>query len=141
VEVVLDTSVLVTAIRSESGASRIILEAALNGSLKIIISNALVFEYEAVLTRPKHLLASGLTSAKVGELIDALCAVATLVPIHQQWRPQLSDQDDEFVLEAAINGRAGAIVTFNREDFLPATVRHGIMVLSPGEALEKAVNR
>jgi predicted nucleic acid-binding protein len=63
--------------------------------------------------------------------------VAVLVPIHQQWRPLLSDPDDEMVLEAAINGHAEAIVTFNRSHFLPATSRHGIKVLSPGEILEE----
>jgi predicted nucleic acid-binding protein len=44
---------------------------------------------------------------------------------------------DEFVLEAAINGRAAAIVTFNRRDFGAAPPRFGIEVLTPGEALRR----
>src|SRR5581483_5196410 len=53
-------------------------------SVEILISNALVIEYEAVLTRPEHLLASRLTVEDIKELLDALCGVAKLVPIHQQ---------------------------------------------------------
>jgi predicted nucleic acid-binding protein len=40
-------------------------------------------------------------------------------------------------LEAAINGRADAIVTHNKRDFVPATERFGIEVLSPAELLER----
>ena len=52
------------------------------------------------------------------------------------WRPQLTDADDEMVLEAAINGQAEAIVTHNRRDFEPAAGRFGIAVLSPAELLD-----
>jgi hypothetical protein len=36
------------------------------------------------------------------------------------WRPQLADPADELVLEAAVNGRASAIVTHNVPDSLKA---------------------
>jgi hypothetical protein len=39
------------------------------------------------------------------------------------------------VLEAAVNGRADAIVTFNHRDFAPAAEKFGIEVLSPGAAV------
>ncbi len=35
------------------------------------------------------------------------------------WRPALPDADDDMVLEAAVNGRADSIVTFNLRDFRP----------------------
>jgi hypothetical protein len=41
------------------------------------------------------------------------------------------------VLEAAVNGQADAIVTFNRRDFRPATEQFGIEVLLPGAAIER----
>jgi predicted nucleic acid-binding protein len=41
------------------------------------------------------------------------------------------------VLEAAVNGSADAIVTFNLKDFAVAKERFGIPILSPGEAYER----
>lgn len=109
--------------------------AALRGRVKILISTALVLEYEAVLTRQEHVMASGLTAAEMNKLLDAVCAVATAVSIRWQWRPQLSDPNDEMVLETAINGRAEAIVTFNRTHFEGAAKKFGLAVISPREAL------
>lgn len=132
---VLDTSVLVAAIRSPSGASRFLLDAALNNQFEILISAALVLEYEAVLTRSEHLSVGMLTVGEVNELLDAICRVAIQVPIRFRWRPQLLDPDDEMVLETAINGEAQAIVTFNRAHFAMAASHFGLRVFVPGEAL------
>ncbi len=136
--IVLDTSVLVAAIRSPSGASRRLLEAVLSGRVEILISTALVLEYEAVLTRVEHLRASELTLEEVEQLLDAICRKGIEVPINFQWRPQLRDPDDEMVLEAAINGHAEAIITFNRAHFRPAAKQFDLIVLYPSEALGKA---
>jgi len=134
---VLDTSVVVAAVRSPTGASKVLLDAALNGRFKMLLSSALALEYEAVLSRPEHLEVSGFAQAEIGELLDAICRAAVRVAIRFRWRPQLGDPDDEMVLETAINGRAQAIVTFNRADFAPVATRFGLDVLSPGEALKK----
>jgi putative PIN family toxin of toxin-antitoxin system len=128
---VLDTSVLVAAIRSPSGASMALLELVLSDQAEMLISTALVLEYEAVLTRAEHLRVSEYTLCDVQELLDALCRRAIEARIPWRWRPQLTDPDDEMVLEAAINGRAQAIVTFNRTDFEDAAKRFGLMILSP----------
>ncbi|MBL8296031.1 MAG: PIN domain-containing protein, partial [Bryobacterales bacterium] len=53
------------------------------------------------------------------------------------WRPQLRDPGDEMVLEAAVNGRADAIVTFNRRDYGTAPLQFGLAVLLPREASER----
>ena len=53
----------------------------------------------------------------------------------EKWRPQLPDADDEIVLDAALNGKARAIVTFNRSDFAAAARRFGIEVISPIDLL------
>src|SRR5215831_8932063 len=133
---VLDTAAMVAAIRSDRGASRRLLQAALPGQgITLLVSVPLLIEYEAVMTRREHLNAAGLTAAEVGSLLDAVAAVAERVRLNFFWRPQLSDADDDMVLETAINGRADGIVTFNRRDFALATQQFGIAVLSPAEAL------
>jgi putative PIN family toxin of toxin-antitoxin system len=133
---VLDTSVLVAAVRSNTGASNGLVEAALLKKFTLIATTNLFFEYEAVLTRPEHLVASGLCADKIRELLDALAAVVEEVHPSYLWRAQLRDPDDDMVLEAAINGRADAIVTFNVRDFGMIPERFGIRVIVPGEALK-----
>jgi len=59
------------------------------------------------------------------------------VEIWFMWRPQLRDPGDELVLEAAINGRAAVIATFNRRDFQPAASRFGIEILLPSETIRR----
>lgn len=135
----LDTSVLVAALRSPTGASRALLEAALRGETEILISTALVLEYEAVITRPEHLLVAENTLVELQDLLDAVCEAGTEVAVHWHWRPQLHDPDDEMVLETAINGYADAIVTFNQADFILGAKRFGLNLLTPSEALERVV--
>lgn len=97
----------------------------------------MVLEYEAVALRAEHLAAGELTEAEALLVIDALVSVAMPVTPHFRWRPQLRDPADELVLEAAVNGGASAIVTFNRRHFLPAASRFGPDILLPREVLEK----
>jgi len=136
---VLDTAAMVAAIRSNVGASRRLLYAALErrGGLTLLVSGALMIEYEAVMTRPEHLAAAGLSTRDIEVLLDAIAAVAEPVTLAYLWRPTLPDEDDDMVLEAAVNGRADAIVTFNRRDFDIAVQQFGITVLSPGEAVKR----
>lgn len=123
--------------RSPSGASAALLVLLLQGKATILLSVALAIEYEAVCTRAEHILAAKATHADVSNLIDAIIGSVEPVEVHYQWRPQLSDAGDEMVLEAAVNGQADAIVTFNRMDYGNAPSRFGIEVLSPAEALRR----
>lgn len=133
---VLDTDVIVAAVRSSSGASAAILAMAIRGELEVAISAAMVLEYEAVALREEHLDAGRTNVDEVRAIIDSLVVVGHHVEPHFRWRPQLRDPGDELVLEAAVNGRASAIVTFNRRDFLPAARRFGLEVVLPREILE-----
>jgi putative PIN family toxin of toxin-antitoxin system len=136
-KLVLDTAAMVAAIRSEVGASRRLLVAALRRRFTLLVSVPLLVEYQAVMTRTEHLTASGLTSDDVGVLLDAVASVGEPVRLAFLWRPTLRDPDDDMVLEVAVNGQADAIVTFNRRDFALAAERFGIEVLSPGAAIER----
>ncbi len=134
-QMVLDTDVVVAAKRSPSGASAALIEAALDQRVTLLANVALVLEYETVCTRLDHLRAAGLTKAESNIFLDALAALCEPVESHYIWRPQLRDSNDEMVLEAAVNGGAAAIVTFNRRDFGAAPARFGIRVLLPRDAL------
>jgi len=137
VKIVLDTNVVVAAMRSPKGASAAILRLARQGGATLMLSVALALEYEAVCCEAEHRLASGLSADEVDIFLDAVIALADPVRTHSLWRPQLRDPGDEMVLETAVNGRAGVLVTFNVRDFGTAPSRFGIEVLLPAEALKR----
>jgi putative PIN family toxin of toxin-antitoxin system len=131
---VLDTDVVVAGMQSPTGASRQLLLGAAAGMFKLVASVPLFLEWEAVLKRPSVLRAMALVSDEVDIVLDQLASIIEPVEFHFLWRPQLDDPDDEMVLETAINGRADAIVTFNRRHFAAAS-EFGIAVRRPAEIL------
>jgi putative PIN family toxin of toxin-antitoxin system len=137
VKLVLDTDVVVAAMRSPGGASAAILMAARHGLVTLLVSVALVMEYEAVCCRAEHRVAAGLSEREVDIFLNAVAAIAEPVETHFLWRPQLRDPGDEMILEAAVNGHADALVTFNRRDFGTAPSRFGVEVLLPREAIAR----
>ncbi len=135
--VVLDTSVLAAGLRSRQGASFVILGAVADRSLVPLATPALFLEYEAVLKRTEQRRVMGLSLADVDALLGGLAALIEPVEMHMLWRPQLRDPDDEMVLEAAINGRADALVTHNIRDFRNAAPRFGLRVIRPQDLLKE----
>ena len=134
--IVLDTSVLVAALRSRTGASNEALRLVGMGRMAVLATPALFFEYEEVLMRPEQRASHGLSPRQVERFLAALASAVEPVTIHFAWRPQLRDPADEMDLEAAINGRADAIVTFNVRDFIPAG-RFGVSVIRPADLLDR----
>ncbi len=134
---VLDTDVIVAAMRSPSGASAAILMAALEHRVLLVANVPLVMEYEATCSLAEHRLAASLNEIEVRQFLDAVAAMIEPVETHFLWRPRLRDPGDEMVLEAAVNGRAGAIVTFNVRDYGDAPKEFGIGVLRPREVLQR----
>lgn len=135
--VVLDTDVVVAAVRSPNGASAAILREARQGRVTLLVSVPLAVEYEAICSEAEHRLAAGLNEREVEIFVDAVVAMAEPVKTHFLWRPQLRDPGDEMVLEAAVNGQADLLVTFNVRDFGLVPSRFGIEVLIPRDAIER----
>lgn len=135
--VVLDTTVLIAALRSDRGASRVLLTQALHGEFTLLASVPLMLEYEAVATRAEHLEASGLSAEDVQVVLDALATGSEPVRLAFLWRPMLPDGDDDMVLETAVNGQADMLVTVNRRDFEPAVKAFALRVVSPADAVRR----
>ena len=119
-KVVIDTNIFVSALLSADGSSRRILRMALNGEIKPIFSNALFAEYEALLGRSPLWVSCVLSQSEREDLLDALIANSNWVVIHFLWRPNLSDEADNHVLELAVAGGARSIITANVRDFIRA---------------------
>jgi putative PIN family toxin of toxin-antitoxin system len=128
---VLDTNVVVAAVRSDRGASRRLLIAALEGRCRLLVSASLLIEYEAVLKRDEQRAASGASIDDIDALLDALARIAEPVEISYLWRPQLADPGDELVLEAAVNGGAETIPSFDVRHLHHAAAKFAIEVARP----------
>jgi predicted nucleic acid-binding protein len=126
---------MVAALRSNTGASRQLLIFALTKRFELLLSVPLMLEYEAVLKRPEHLRTASATRDDIDAILDALGAAGVPVIPNFSWRPELTDPGDEMVLEAAVNGQADLIVTFNVAHLRHAARRFGIRVIRPPEAL------
>ena len=131
--VVLDTNVLVSALRSRRGAAWRLVQRVGTSAFEHVLSVALILEYEAVCKRP----GAGLrvTPEVIDDVLDYLAATGRQQPIHFVWRPTLPDPADDHVLDLAVAAGA-SIVTYNRRDFAPAA-RFGVAVLTPQRFLEQ----
>lgn len=133
-QIVLDTDILVAALRSKRGASFKLVSLIGRGSFEISLSVPLVLQYEEVLRRQRRSL--HVTQNRIAAFLDYLCSVAKLHEIHFLWRPYLSDPQDDMLLELAVNAGCEYIVTYNKRHFR-SVEKLGIEVLTAREFLER----
>lgn len=128
-DIVIDTNVLLTALKSSRGTSFRLLH--LLGQKRFVshVSVPLVAEYEAVLKRGQLVL----SAAQIDDVIDFVCAESIHHKIFYLWRPALKDANDDFVLELAVKAQA-MIVSRNVKGFARAE-SFGVRVLTPRDFL------
>jgi putative PIN family toxin of toxin-antitoxin system len=130
---VLDTNVIIAALRSSSGASHALLMAADRGEFEPALSVPLLAEYEEVISRPSTGLS--LPQYAIDSILNRLCQVAHRQRIHYLWRPHLPDPKDDMVFEVALASQSGHLVTFNAKDFTPAA-QWGISIVTPAQFIK-----
>jgi predicted nucleic acid-binding protein len=128
---VLDTGVVLEALRHPLGPCGEYLRGARRLEFGLAANVGLALEYEAICNSSEHQATCGLSPEEGKAVGDALVGLLTPVETRRLWHPRLRDPTDELVLEAAVNGRADAIVTFNPRDFVVASDRFGIQVITP----------
>lgn len=129
--VVLDTNVVVSALRSQRGCAFQVLEATGGERFDIALSVPLVLEYEAALAEQRS---ATITDSDVRAVLDYLCVVGHQQRVFFLWRPLLPDPKDDMVLELAVAARCRAVVTYNVRDFRGAE-RFGVQVWTPLDLL------
>ena len=130
--IVIDTNVVIAALRSKRGASHRLLSLLGTNRFYPHVSVPLVLEYEDVVQRSRAEL--GLSQDDVSNLIDSLCALAEHHEIYFLWRPSLPDANDEMILELAVSAQCDYIVTHNLSDFI-GVEKFGIRAVTPGAFL------
>ena len=114
--IVIDTSILISALIGSQGPSREILRRCLQGTYHPLLSNTLFLEYEDVSNREKILELCPLTNDEIRALLNAFYKTCQWVPIYYLWRPNLKDEGDNFLIELALAGNASHIISNNIKD-------------------------
>jgi putative PIN family toxin of toxin-antitoxin system len=133
---VIDTSILISALIGRQGPSREVLRRCLLRKSNPLISNALFQEYEDVSRRKQVLKASPLLEEEIRQLLNAFYSVCQWVPIYYLWRPNIRDEGDNFLIELALAGNASVIVTNNIKDLRNAELKFpDLRILTPVQLL------
>ena len=133
-EAVLDTSVLIAALRSRRGASFELLRLVGDARWRLHHSTALLLEYEEVARREAQQF--WLHPERVEDVLDFLAAHGQEHAVSFRWRPFLNDPDDDFILELAVAAQARYIVTHNLRNFA-GVGRFGVEAVTPAQMLMK----
>jgi putative PIN family toxin of toxin-antitoxin system len=135
-KVVIDTSVMISALIGKRGASREVIRRCLTGEYLPLISNPLYQEYEDVSSRKRIKETCPLGTREIRDLLNAFYSVCHWVPIYYLWRPNLKDEADNFLIELALAGNSPIIVTNNIKDLEGAELKfEDLRILTPQQIL------
>ncbi len=132
IQVVIDTNVIISALRSQYGASYKLLMLLEKANFETNLSVPLLLEYEDVSKRQAEELE--LSEKTIDNILDYLCTVSRRWKIHYLWRPLLKDPKDDMVLELAVASKSEAIITYNKRDF-SGVEQFGVRLMTPQELL------
>lgn len=139
--VVIDTNVLVAAVNSAQGGSRIVLRQCLEGHSRPLVGEKLFCEYEGVFHRDSLFVRCPLSRGERNELLDAFLSVCDWTPVFFLWRPNLPDEGDNHLVELAVAGGATSLVTHNVRDFRRSDLHFPqIRIETPAEFLKRTAN-
>ena len=132
-----DTSIIASALIGKRGSSQVLRKCLLD-EYEPLISNALFNEIEDVISRERIIKACPLPKKDIRELVNAFYSTCRWVPVYFLWRPNLSDEGDNFLIEVAIAGNAEAIVTNNTKDLEGSELLfEGLKILKPEQLLRE----
>jgi len=131
--IVLDTNVLVAALRSRQGASFAVISLVPREVFELALSVPLYVEYQDVLLRKEKV--PGFTEEEKLKFLRYLCSKSHHQDIFYLWRPYLKEVKDDMILELSVASESKYIVTHNVGDFR-GTEKFGIEVLKPQEILK-----
>lgn len=130
---VLDTNVLVAALRSPFGASYALVSALPVAGWELVLSVPVYVEYQDVLLRP-GIVPPTYTPQDIISVCRFLASIAHAQDIYFLWPSFLPDPKDDMLLELAVAAGATHIVTHNVRHFHSAE-GFGVRALAPAAFL------
>ncbi len=136
-KIVIDTSVWISALITKDSKARELLRLVFYAKLYPQMSEALFREYEDVMKRKKIQNLTPLSSLEQNELFEAYLSTCKWNEIYYMWRPNLKDENDNFVVELAVASGAEAIITYNIKDFKNAELIFNHKIISPEDFIKE----
>jgi putative PIN family toxin of toxin-antitoxin system len=133
-QIVIDTNIIYSGLRSRRGASYRLLSLLNSEKFKLNLSVPLIIECEDVLKRNPPSL--NITDSQIDQFLDYLCLVGVWHEVFFLWRPFLKDPGDDMILELAVRANCEYIVTYSKGDF-SGVDKFGIEVVTAQEFLIK----
>ncbi len=103
IRAVLDTNVILSALRSRNGASFEIVTRYRRGEFDLHLSQTVFAEYEEVLKR--EMMPLGFAAAIIDRFLNAIASAATQIRTSSLWKPSLPDPDDEPLAQLAMESK------------------------------------
>lgn len=133
-KIVIDTNVIVSALKSRNGFSFKLLSIIDDKRFKVFISVPVLLEYEDSLKRDRTKIK--LNKNDIDAILDYICFISEKREIFFLWRPYLRDLKDDMFLELAVESDSDYIITFNKKDY-EGVEKFNIKILTPKEFLKK----
>ncbi len=134
-QIVADTNVFISALRSQFGASYKLFSLIDKGVYKFNMSIPLALENESVAKRMIDEIS--LSEEEIDNILDFVISNSNRWQIYYLWRPQLKDPSDDMVLELAVTASCNYIVTYNINDF-KGIESFGVQAITPKDFLKLA---
>lgn len=131
IRVVLDTNVIFEGLTKSDSAAGLLIEAWRLGQIEVVVSTALLYEYEDVLSRKL----SEIRWRTIRPALKLLLKRVEYIMVYFTWRPSSPDPGDDHVVDCKLNGRS-IVVTSNVKDFRQAQQKLGVRVLRPIELVK-----
>lgn len=128
--VVLDTNVIIAPFLSPKGVPSLILKAWEEEAFDLVVSEALLAEYQEVLSRKEIALHHKMDQAAIERIINSFRKYAILAAPSRIPEVVKEDPDDDQLFAAALAEEASFIVTKNKH-VLSVSEYKGIQILSP----------
>ncbi len=136
-KIVIDTSVWISALITKESQARELLRLVFHAKLFPQISEALFREYEEVMKRKKIQNLTPLSQEEQNDLFEAYLSRCKWNEIYYMWRPNLKDENDNFVVELAVASGAEAIITYNVKDFKNAELIFKHKIMTPEDFIKE----